>query len=64
MENIISGIIELNKNHHTAFAFLTVATMASVGSATAIMIELFFAMMHGNQKNPVKDAKRWKYICR
>lgn len=42
MENIINWIVELNVNHHIGFALLTVAVMASVGSAIAILTELIF----------------------
>ena len=43
MKNIINWIVELNKNHHTGFAFLTVALMVLVGSTIAILVELIFA---------------------
>jgi hypothetical protein len=45
MEQIIGWITELNRSDHTAFAAVTVLTMAGLGGFIASVIELFFVLV-------------------
>ncbi len=42
MESLFNWIVELNRNHHVAFGFLTVACMAGIGGLIAVIAEGFF----------------------